>query len=86
MVQCVLERVVVVLGAVVVELEPAVVVVESFEEEALSDPELQAVAPSSKRTANERLAATFLMGRGYWRSSSPRGIEVQLGTSKWAKM
>jgi hypothetical protein len=59
--QCVLERVVVVLGAVVVELEPAVVV-EFFEDEALSDPELQAAAPRINRTAIERPAVTFLMG------------------------
>ena len=76
MVQCVLEVVVVVLGAVVVELEPAVVVVEFFEDEALSDPELQAAAPRINRTAIERPAVTFLMGRGYWRSSSLRGMDV----------
>jgi hypothetical protein len=57
----VLERVVVVLGAVIVELEPAVVV-EFFEDEALSDPELQAAAPRINRTAIERPAVTFLMG------------------------
>jgi hypothetical protein len=73
--QCVLERVVVVLGAVVVELEPAVVV-EFFEDETLSDPELQAAAPTSNRTAIERPAVTFLMSRGYWRSSSLRGMDV----------
>jgi hypothetical protein len=73
--QCVLERVVVVLGAVVVELEPAVVV-EFFEDEALSDPELQAAAPRINRTAIERHAVTFLMSRGYWRSSSLRGMDV----------
>jgi hypothetical protein len=84
--QCVLERVVVVLGAVVVELDPAVVDVESFEDEALSDPELHAAAPRINMTAMERPAVTFLMTRGYWRSSSLRGMDVQLGRPKWAKM
>jgi hypothetical protein len=42
----------------------------------LSDPELQAAAPRINRTAIERPAVTFLMSRGYWRSSSLRGMDV----------
>jgi hypothetical protein len=87
----VVERVVVGLGAVgmgevVVELEPAVVVVESLDDEALSDPEPHAAAPRINRTATDRHALAFLMGRGYWRGSWLRGIDVQLCMSKWAKM
>ena len=86
MVQWVLERVDVVLGVVVVELEPAVVGVESLDDEALSDPEPHAAAPRINRTAIDRPAVMFLMGRGYWWSSSLRGMDVQLGMPKWAKM
>jgi hypothetical protein len=85
-VQWVLERVDVVLGVVVVELEPAVVDVESLDDEASSDPEPHAAAPRINRTAMERPAVTFLMTRGYWWSSSLRGMDVQLGRPKWAKM
>ena len=86
MVQWVLERVDVVLGVVVVELEPAVVDVESLDDEALSDPEPHAAAPRINTTAIDRPAVMFLMGRGYWGSSSLRGMDVQLGMPKWAKM
>ena len=61
-VQWVLERVDVVLGVVVVELEPAVVDVESLDDEALSDPEPHAAAPNTNRTAIDRLAVMLLMG------------------------
>ena len=86
MVQWVLERVDVVLGVVTVVLEPAVVDVESLDDEALSDPEPHAAAPNTNRTATDTLAVMLLMGRGYWRSSWLRGIDVQLGMPKWAKM
>jgi hypothetical protein len=52
----------------------------------LSDPEPHAAAPRINRTAIDRPAVMFLMGRGYWWSSSLRGMDVQLGMPKWAKM
>ena len=81
-----LEVVGLVAGTVVVVAAVAAVVEVSFEDDALSLPELQAPIPAVSTTTRVMPARTFLMNRGYGQAEEFAGIDVHRAGEMWDMM
>ena len=73
-------------GTVVVVAAVDAVVEVSFDDDALSLPELQAPTPIASTAASEIPARTFLMFRGYGHGLAGTGIDVHRAGEKWDMM